>query len=48
MGANILEGHAKDKPLGADVDLRGVMTNHWFLEADLANLMNECATCRAR
>ena len=45
----ILQVHAKDKPLGADVDLRGVARQTTgFSGADLANLMNECAIRAAR
>ena len=41
--------HAKDKPLGEDVDLRRVaQTTAGFTGADLENLMNEAAILSAR
>ncbi len=40
----ILEVHTKDKPLGADVDLKSIAGNTpGFSGADLANLVNEAA-----
>lgn len=45
----ILKVHAKDKPLGEDVDLRRVaQTTAGFTGADLENLMNEAAILSAR
>ena len=45
----ILKVHAKDKPLGEDVDLRWVaQTTAGFTGADLENLMNEAAILSAR
>ena len=45
----ILHVHAKNKPLGADVDLHQVaQTTVGFTGADLANLLNEAALLTAR
>ena len=45
----ILKVHAKDKPLGEDMDLRRVaQTTAGFTGADLENLMNEAAILSAR
>ena len=45
----ILKVHAKDKPLGEDVDLcRVAQTTAGFTGADLENLMNEAAILSAR
>ncbi len=45
----ILEVHAKDKPIGSDVDLEAVAKiTPGFTGADLANLMNEAALLTAR
>ena len=45
----ILEVHAKNKPLGSDVDLERVASlTPGFTGADLANLMNESALLAAR
>ena len=45
----ILRGHAKDKPLGEDVDLRQIAkTTAGFTGADLENLLNEAAIEAAR
>ena len=45
----ILEVHAKDKPIGSDVDLAKVAKiTPGFTGADLANLMNESALLTAR
>lgn len=46
---DILKVHAKNKPLGADVDLTHVaQTTVGFTGADLANLLNEAALLAAR
>lgn len=45
----ILHVHAKDKPLGEDVDLKQIaQTTAGFTGADLENLMNEAAIAAAR
>ena len=45
----ILQVHAKDKPMGDDVDLRRVaQTTAGFTGADLENLLNEAAILAAR
>ena len=45
----ILKVHAKNKPLGDDVDLKQVaQTTAGFTGADLENLMNESAICAAK
>jgi cell division protease FtsH len=45
----ILQVHAKGKPLGDDVDLKQVaQTTAGFTGADLENLLNEAAICAAR
>ena len=45
----ILKVHAKNKPLGDDVDLKQVaQTTAGFTGADLENLMNEAAICAAK
>ena len=45
----ILEVHAKDKPIGSDVDLKKVASlTPGFTGADLMNLMNESALLTAR
>ena len=45
----ILEVHAKDKPIGSDVDLKKIaQLTPGFTGADLANLMNESALLTAR
>ncbi len=45
----ILEVHAKSKPLAEDVDLKQVaQTTAGFTGADLENLLNEAAICAAR
>ena len=45
----ILRVHAKDKPLGEDVDLKQIaQTTAGFTGADLENLMNEAAIAAAR
>ena len=45
----ILRVHAKDKPLGDDVDLRQIaQTTSGFTGADLENLLNEAAIMAAR
>ena len=45
----ILQVHAKEKPLGDDVDLKQVaQTTAGFTGADLENLMNEAAIYAAR
>lgn len=45
----ILQVHAKDKPLGEDVDLRQIaQTTAGFTGADLENLLNEAAIVAAR
>ena len=45
----ILRVHAKDKPLGEDVDLRQIaQTTAGFTGADLENLLNEAAIDAAR
>lgn len=45
----ILGVHAKNKPLGDDVDLRQVaQTTAGFTGADLENLLNEAAICAAK
>ncbi len=45
----ILRVHAKDKPLGDDVDLAGIaQTTAGMTGADLENLLNEAAICAAR
>ena len=45
----ILRVHAKDKPLGEDVDLKQVaMTTAGFTGADLENLLNEAAIMAAK
>ena len=45
----ILEVHAKDKPLGSDVDLKKLaQLTSGFTGADLANLLNEAALLAAR
>ena len=45
----ILKVHAKDKPLGEDVDLRQIaQTTAGFTGADLENLLNEAAILAAR
>lgn len=45
----ILRVHAKDKPLGEDVDLRQIaQTTAGFTGADLENLLNEAAIMAAR
>ncbi len=46
---DILKVHAKDKPLGDDVDLRSIaQTTAGMTGADLENLLNEAAICAAR
>lgn len=45
----ILKVHAKNKPLGEDVDLKQIaQTTVGFTGADLENLLNESAICAAR
>lgn len=45
----ILEVHAKSKPLAEDVDLKQIaQTTAGFTGADLENLLNEAAICAAR
>src|SRR5699024_1950183 len=45
----VLKVHAKDKPLGEDVDLKTIaMRTPGFSGADLANLLNEAALITAR
>ena len=45
----ILRVHAKDKPLGEDVDLAQIaQTTAGFTGADLENLLNEAAIMAAR
>lgn len=45
----ILKVHAKNKPLGDDVDLKQIaQTTAGFTGADLENLLNEAAICAAR
>jgi len=45
----ILKVHAKDKPLGDDVDLKSIaQTTAGMTGADLENLLNEAAICAAR
>ena len=45
----ILEVHAKDKPIGSDVDLKKIASlTPGFTGADLMNLMNEAALLTAR
>jgi len=45
----ILNVHAKNKPLGDDVDLKQIaQTTAGFTGADLENLLNEAAICAAR
>ena len=46
---DILKVHAKDKPLGDDVDLKSIaQTTAGMTGADLENLLNEAAICAAR
>ena len=46
---DILKVHAKNKPLGDDVDLKQVaQTTAGFTGADLENLLNEAAICAAK
>ena len=44
----ILKVHAKNKPLGEDVDLRQIQTTAGFTGADLENLLNEAAILAAK
>ena len=46
---DILKVHAKEKPLGDDVDLESIaQTTAGMTGADLENLLNEAAICAAR
>ena len=46
---SILKVHAKNKPLGDDVDLKQIaQTTAGFTGADLENLLNEAAICAAK